>query len=167
MGAGALTIDAVVGSEAAEGLGMAAVLAPEVVLPILAAVVGGAAIGFAISKAVGSFSEPCPVALATREESGEAHGKVGDAPTSEELEGKSPEEIDQMMKGRGWRSEPTRDGAGSGVRYPNPDRPGEQVRVMPGKSTDPNPVKQGPYGRISAGGKVSPPIPLEGNPTLK
>jgi X-X-X-Leu-X-X-Gly heptad repeat protein len=100
------------------------------------------------------------------EEPNEEKPDASEAPKAEDLEGKSPKEIDQMMKDRGWPSEPTRDGPGSGTRYPNPDRPGDQVRVMPGKATDPNPIKQGPYARISEGGKVSDPIPLRGNPTL-
>lgn len=37
---------------------------------------------------------------------------------------------------------------------------------MPGKVTDPNPLKQGPYMRISRNGTVTDPIPLFGNPTL-
>ncbi|CAI9409239.1 hypothetical protein AESSP_02196 [Aestuariimicrobium sp. T2.26MG-19.2B] len=36
---------------------------------------------------------------------------------------------------------------------------------MPGKATDPNPLKRGPYLRISRHGTVTDRIPLEGNPT--
>jgi RHS repeat-associated protein len=90
--------------------------------------------------------------------------KAGSCPKPEDIQGKTPEEIDDMMEGKGWQGEPT-SGEG-GTRYPNPDVPGEQVRVMPGNPADPNPVKQGPYGRISTGGGVSAPIPLQGNPTL-
>ena len=120
-----------------------------------------------------SAIQPCPLSLARAQGSGEESGKGTDepktteSPSEEELAGKSPEEIDHLMKERGWPSEPTRDGPGSGVRYPNPVRPGDQVRVMPGKATDPNLVKQGPYARISKSGKVSGPIPLKGNPTWK
>ena len=64
----------------------------------------------------------------------------------------------------GWTPKPTK-GPG-GTRYSNPERPGEQIRIMPGNPRDPNPVKQGPYVRVSQDGKKSPPIPLQGNPTL-
>ena len=63
-----------------------------------------------------------------------------------------------------WIRRPTR-GPG-GIRYANPVRPGEQIRVMPGNPRDPHPVKQGPYLRISKDGAVSEPIPLKGNPVL-
>lgn len=53
-----------------------------------------------------------------------------------------------------------------GVRYHIPARPGEVVRIMPGNPADPNPLKRGPYARISTGGDVSDPIPLYGNPNL-
>ena len=118
-----------------------------------------------LSESEPKAAEPCP-----EDKAKESDGKKpepGEAPRPEDLKGKSPEEVDRIMKERGWPSEPTREGEGSGVRYPNPSKPGEQVRVMPGKATDPNPVKQGPYGRISQGGKVSDPIPLKGNPTLR
>lgn len=80
-----------------------------------------------------------------------------------DLKGKSPEEIEKMVP-PGWTREPTREG--DGTRYKHPTNRGEQIRVQPGKPTDPNPVKQGPYCRISCGGKTSDPIPLKGNPTL-
>lgn len=89
---------------------------------------------------------------------------IGPPPKPEDLEGKSQQEIDDVMKGKGWPSEPTRNG--DGTRYPNPNKPGEQVRVQPGNPNDPNPVKQGPYVRISTEGEKTEPIPLEGNPTL-
>jgi len=86
---------------------------------------------------------------------------AGQCPTPEDIQGKSPEEIDKIMKDKGWTSSPTREGDGTGTRYANPDKLGEQVRVMPGKSTDRDPVKRGPYGRISKNGDVSQPIPLK------
>jgi hypothetical protein len=86
------------------------------------------------------------------------------APKAEDLHGKSPQEIDSMMKDKGWTGEPTR--KGDGTRYPNPNAPGEQVRVQQGNPKDPNPIKQGPYGRISSDGQKTEPIPLKGNPTL-
>lgn len=83
----------------------------------------------------------------------------------EDIAGKSLESIDKMMTERGWKGEPTKQGGGT--RYPNPNKPGEQVRVQPGNPKDPNPVKRGPYGRISTDGQKSPPIPLKRNPTLR
>jgi hypothetical protein len=41
-----------------------------------------------------------------------------------------------------------------------------RLLLMPGKQSDPNPAKQGPYAKISRNGKISDPIPLKGNPTL-
>jgi hypothetical protein len=90
-------------------------------------------------------------------------GRSIDQPGS--LTGATPEEIESAVPA-GWVKSPTREGEGSGTRYHNPERLGEAVRVMPGKATDPNPVKQGPYVRVSKGGKVSDPIPLKGNQTL-
>ena len=88
-------------------------------------------------------------------------------PSVSELKGKSVEEVEQLLKERGFEGEPTREGEASGQRFPSPGKPGEQVRIMRGKPNDPNPVKRGPYTRISADGKVSEPIPLKGNPTLQ
>jgi len=80
------------------------------------------------------------------------------------LRGASPKKIQRLIP-KGWIQTPTR--APGGVRYSNPARPGEQIRVMRGNPRDPNPVKRGPYIRISRGGRRSEPIPLEGNPTLQ
>jgi RHS repeat-associated protein len=79
------------------------------------------------------------------------------------LRGADPKEVERLIP-RDWVKSST-SGKG-GVRYANPQARGEQVRVMPGKPGDPNPVKQGPYVRISRGGVKSDPIPLKGNPTL-
>ena len=79
------------------------------------------------------------------------------------LRGASPEEVKRLIP-ETFVENPTR--RGGGVRYANPQRPGEQVRVMPGNPNDRNPVKRGPCVRISREGRVSDPIPLEGNPTL-
>jgi RHS repeat-associated protein len=84
-------------------------------------------------------------------------------PSPEHLTGKTPQEIDQIMKGQGVQGQPSR---GGGVRYPVPGRPGDQVRIEQGNPGDPNPVKQGPYGRVSQNGVKSDPFPLAGNPTL-
>ena len=57
---------------------------------------------------------------------------------------------------------------GIGVRYTKPGVQGAyQVRIMKGKSTNSDPVKKGHYVRVTWNGKVSPPIPLAGNPALK
>ncbi|MBX4197794.1 hypothetical protein KW782_00465 [Candidatus Parcubacteria bacterium] len=75
-----------------------------------------------------------------------------------------------MMKERGWQQvEPSGNG---GDRWQKPGTKGsDQVRLEKGNPKDPNPVKQGPYGRISEqtpnGSEKSPPIPLKGNPTLR
>ncbi len=82
-----------------------------------------------------------------------------ETPDAEDLEGKSPEEIEQIMKDKGWKGEKTRNG--EGTRYPNPNKKGEQVRVQKGDPNNPNPAKRGPYVRVSKGGKISPPTPLK------
>jgi hypothetical protein len=56
---------------------------------------------------------------------------------------------------------------GLGKRDSDPERLGDQIRIMTGNPADPDPVKRGPYARISKSGKVSDPIPLAGNPTLQ
>lgn len=81
------------------------------------------------------------------------------------LRGASPGEIENLIPSNWVKSATNANKGGLGVRYSNPERLGEQIRVMPGKATDPNPVKQGPYLRISRNGTVTDPIPLEGNPT--
>lgn len=82
------------------------------------------------------------------------------------LRGASPAEIEDLIPSSWVTSATNAKKGGRGVRHSNPERRGEQVRVMTGKVTDPNPVKQGPYLRISRNSSVSDPIPLEGNPTL-
>ncbi len=84
-------------------------------------------------------------------------------PGGPQLRGLTFDEVDGLIPD-GWVKSPTR-GPG-GTRYSNPARPGEQVRIMPGNPADPNPLKRGPYARISADGTVSDPIPLAGNPGL-
>ena len=64
-----------------------------------------------------------------------------------------------------WTGIPTR--KGNGLRYADPARRGDQIRFMRGNPNDPNPVKQGPYVRISKDGRKFGPFPLEGNPTLQ
>jgi RHS repeat-associated protein len=87
-------------------------------------------------------------------------------PLPEELRGKTKEEIDKLLKGKGWGSSPTR--KRDGIKYPKPGtKESDQVRVMDGNPSDSNPVKRGPYARITEGGNPpTDPIPLAGNPTL-
>src|SRR5690606_32790470 len=85
---------------------------------------------------------------------------IDDAAT---LRGATAAEIDALVPSS-WVKSPTK-GAG-GVRYSHPERLGEQIRVMPGNPVDPNPLKQGPYVRISRNGSVTDPIPLDGNSQL-
>ena len=82
--------------------------------------------------------------------------------TPEELRGKSAEEVDAAVPGD-WVREPSTTG---GTRIKHPRNCGEQIRIQPGKPTDRDPVKRGPYCRISCQGNTSDPIPLKGNPTL-
>jgi hypothetical protein len=59
---------------------------------------------------------------------------------------------------------PTR--SGGGTRYPDPDRHGDVIRIMPGDPASPDPLHQGPYVEVSKNGQETR-IPLEGNPTLQ
>ena len=79
------------------------------------------------------------------------------------LRGADPKEVEKLIPPDWVKSETKGEG---GFRYANPKAKGEQIRIMPGKTHDPTPAKQGPYMRISKNGKVSDPIPLKGNPTL-
>jgi RHS repeat-associated protein len=79
------------------------------------------------------------------------------------LRGKSMQEVEEMVP-QSWARQPT--ARGEGTRYVHPTNRGEQLRVQPGKASDPNPAKQGPYCRISQCGQTTDPIPLKGNPTL-
>jgi hypothetical protein len=118
---------------------------------VIGAISGGVA-GYYIGKALWSEAAGDAAPERTIDDPGSLAGA-----STEEVEGAVPS---------GWVKTPTREGEGAGTRYHNPDRRGEAVRVMPGRATDPNPVKQGPYVRISKDGKVSNPVPLKGNPTL-
>ena len=89
--------------------------------------------------------------------------QYGPLPTPAELTGKTPEQIDQIMKDKGIQGQPSR---GGGTRYPVPGRPGDQVRIEPGNQKNSDPMKQGPYGKVSQDGKESEHFPLDGNPTL-
>jgi RHS repeat-associated protein len=87
----------------------------------------------------------------------------GEGLTATGLRGKSMEEVEQAIP-QSWTREPS--ARGGGTRYVHPENKGEQIRVQPGNPNDPNPVKQGPYCRISRCGEKTDPIPLRGNPTL-
>lgn len=63
-----------------------------------------------------------------------------------------------------WRVSAAKNGLGK--RFSDPGRPGDQVRIMQGNPADPNPVKRGPYVRVSRLGMVCDPVPLLGNPVL-
>jgi hypothetical protein len=95
---------------------------------------------------------------------GSLRSEPGEVPMPEQIRGSSPEAVERMVP-EGWLKSPTR--TGGGTRYSNPNRPGEQIRVMPGDPKAANPVKNGPYARISTQGNKSDPIPLKGNPTLE
>jgi uncharacterized protein RhaS with RHS repeats len=82
----------------------------------------------------------------------------GECPKAGDLMGRSAKDIAKMLQDMGWKGTPTR--TLGGMRYANPNKPGEQVRIMPGNPNDPNPAKQGPYVRVSTGGTVSDPTPI-------
>jgi hypothetical protein len=109
---------------------------------------------------------PKPYSL-VKPSKGEPKPAPSQLPDENDLKGRSPEEVEQKLKDRGLEGQPTRGGSNEGKRFPNPKKPGEQVRVMKGNPKDPDPAKRGPYARISKDGKVSEPIPLEGNPSLE
>jgi hypothetical protein len=90
--------------------------------------------------------------------------KIGPLPKPADLKGKTPEEVDKILKEKGLTPEPGPKGV---TRYPVPGRTGDQVLVEPGSKFNSDPVKQGPYGRVIENGKRSDPFPLAGNPTLK
>jgi len=79
------------------------------------------------------------------------------------VEGKDPADIKKAIP-KDWPEAEAK--SGRGRRFSDPAHKGDQIRVMDGNPADPNPVKRGPYIRISKSGKVSNPIPLKGNPTL-
>ena len=80
------------------------------------------------------------------------------------ITGRSASDVEAAIP-TGWLTARAR--SGLGTRHADPNRPGDQIRIMSGNPLDPDPVKRGPYVRISKSGKVSNPIPLDGNPTLR
>jgi uncharacterized protein YukE len=78
--------------------------------------------------------------------------------------GSTPEDvIDRLPQHIQDEGQPSR--KGGGTRYPDPDRPGDQVIIEPGDPGASDPLHQGPYVKISKDGRVTR-IPLEGNPSL-
>jgi len=80
------------------------------------------------------------------------------------LRGLAPEEVEELIPDH-WIQERAR--SDRGWRYSDPDHPGHQVRIMEGNPRDPDPVKRGPYLRVSMRGKTCDPVPLKGNPVLR
>jgi hypothetical protein len=96
----------------------------------------------------------------------EQGGSAAPLPTPKDLRGKTPGQIRTLL--RGWKENPARKGEGQGIRFSNPNSRSEVVTIIYGKPHPlEDPVKQGPYARISdpRSGR-SDPIPLAGNPTL-
>jgi len=89
----------------------------------------------------------------------------------ESLAGASSEDVENLIP-EGFKKESTT-GKVPGTKYTqvdgkgNPVRGGMQVRIMKGDPKNPNPVKRGPYARVSNDFKKSEHIPLKGNPTLE
>jgi RHS repeat-associated protein len=84
-------------------------------------------------------------------------------PAPAELAGKTPQQVDQILKGKGLTPEPGQKGV---TRYPVPGQTGDQVLIEPGSPANSDPIKQGPYGRVIQNGVRSDPFPLAGNPAL-
>ncbi len=78
------------------------------------------------------------------------------------LRGLKPEEVRNLIP-ENWVERPAK--KGDGVRFLNPDRPGESIMIENGWPNATDPVHAGPYAKISIDGKVYR-IPLEGNPSL-
>lgn len=87
----------------------------------------------------------------------------GRAPGPESLRGVSMDDVRRHIP-EDWEELPSHHGGGT--RWKHPTRKGEQVRVMPGKAGDPDPLKQGPYAVISKDGARTY-VLLEGNHTLR
>ena len=83
-----------------------------------------------------------------------------DDPTT--LRGAAPFEIVQLIPAN-WQRRRTRNDLGD--RYSDPERLGNQIRIMEGNPRDPELLKRGPYLVISMDGQRWR-VPLKGNPTL-
>jgi RHS repeat-associated protein len=119
--------------------------------------IAGILIGEELGKVIVNFRDSGSV--------GESN-QVLPAPTPDEIHGKTPEEVGEIMKEKGWvEVGPSR---GGGTKWQKPGSKGsDQVRIEKRNPADPMPEKQGPYGRISENGQKSEPIPLQGNPTIE
>lgn len=94
---------------------------------------------------------------------GAAKGITRSLDDIDSLRGAKPEEIEALIP-KNWIKKPLR--KGNGVRFLNPDRPGEAIMIELGWPNAKDPLHAGPYVRISRDGKIIR-IPLEGNPTLR
>lgn len=73
-----------------------------------------------------------------------------ETPSPDDIEGKTPQEIEDMIGD--WPNRPAK--TGDGTVYENPDWPGDHVRVFPEVSPQVNtPVHQGPYATVSKSGE--------------
>lgn len=80
----------------------------------------------------------------------------------ESLRGADPEEVVRLIPAH-WHESSSR--RGGGRRFANPDKIGEQIRIMPGNPADPSIIKRGPYVIISRDG-IKWRIPLKNNPAI-
>jgi hypothetical protein len=78
------------------------------------------------------------------------------------LRGAAPLEVIQLIP-KNWIQNRTRNNLGT--RYSDPERLGNQIRIMEGNPRDPDLIKRGPYLVISMDGQRWR-VPLKGNPTL-
>jgi len=74
-----------------------------------------------------------------------------------------PKEIRSLIP-KNWIEKPLK--KGEGVRFINPDRPGEAIMIERGWPNATDPLHAGPHVTISKDGKIIR-IPLEGNPPLR
>jgi hypothetical protein len=78
------------------------------------------------------------------------------------LRGAAPLEVIQLIP-KNWIQNRIRNNLGT--RYSDPERLGNQIRIMEGNPRDPDLIKRGPYLVISMDGQRWR-VPLKGNPTL-
>jgi hypothetical protein len=83
-------------------------------------------------------------------------GRIAPGSTPQEVINKLPLRIRKTRR-------PTK--TGNGIRFEDPTRPGDQVRIMPGDPSSTDPLHRGPYVVISKNGQRTR-IPLQGNPVL-
>lgn len=80
----------------------------------------------------------------------------------ESLRGASPKQLEDLIPKNYVKSQVR---TGEGVKFADPARRGDQIRIMRGDPSAVDPLHRGPYAVISRSGRVTR-IPLEGNPTL-